>query len=117
MDTQTCGKMTIIFSLKVLFLVCVNEDIVIVIYLFILFFWQIFAKMAPYTLGKAACVCRKWRYTIRNPVYWRNACLKAWQVDTIPSIYLFFDLHDLLSEIQFFLCSSMGWLKIIRFYS
>ncbi|GAB2215945.1 hypothetical protein Drorol1_Dr00023708 [Drosera rotundifolia] len=23
--------------------------------------------MTPYDLGKAACVCRKWRYTIRNP--------------------------------------------------
>lgn len=41
---------------------------------------QILSKTTPYTLGKAACVCRKWRYTIRNPVFWRNACLKAWQV-------------------------------------
>lgn len=36
--------------------------------------------MTPYDLGKATCVCRKWRYTIRNPVFWRIACLKAWQV-------------------------------------
>ncbi|KAL5704391.1 F-box protein 7 [Ranunculus cassubicifolius] len=42
--------------------------------------FEIFARMAPYTLGRGACVCRKWRYTIRNPVLWRNACLKAWQV-------------------------------------
>ncbi|GER37740.1 F-box family protein [Striga asiatica] len=41
---------------------------------------EIFLKMAPYTLGRAACVCRKWRYTIRSPVFWRIACLKAWQV-------------------------------------
>lgn len=31
-------------------------------------------------MGRAACVCRKWRYTIRNPVFWRHACLKSWQV-------------------------------------
>lgn len=39
--------------------------------------------MTPYDLGKASCVCRKWKYTIRNPVFWRNACLKAWQVNSI----------------------------------
>ncbi|KAL9227972.1 hypothetical protein vseg_003601 [Gypsophila vaccaria] len=36
--------------------------------------------MSPYYLGRASCVCRKWRYAIRNPLFWRNACLKAWQV-------------------------------------
>ncbi|PNX83727.1 F-box protein 7-like, partial [Trifolium pratense] len=36
--------------------------------------------MTPYDMGKASCVCRKWRYTIRNPVFWRNACLKGWQL-------------------------------------
>ncbi|KAI3925212.1 hypothetical protein MKW92_045841 [Papaver armeniacum] len=41
---------------------------------------EVFARMTPYSLGRAACVCRKWRYTIRNPVFWRSACLKAWQV-------------------------------------
>ncbi|XP_027335553.1 F-box protein 7 isoform X3 [Abrus precatorius] len=41
--------------------------------------FEVFARMTPYDLGKASCVCRKWRYTIRNPVFWRNACLKAWQ--------------------------------------
>lgn len=41
---------------------------------------QVFARMTPYDMGRATCVCRKWRYTIRNPVFWRNACLKAWQV-------------------------------------
>ncbi|XP_010523554.1 PREDICTED: F-box protein 7-like [Tarenaya hassleriana] len=35
--------------------------------------------MTPYDLGKASCVCRKWRFTVRNPVFWRNACLRAWQ--------------------------------------
>jgi hypothetical protein len=43
-------------------------------------FLQVFARMTPYDMGKASCVCRKWRYTIRNPVFWRNACLKGWQV-------------------------------------
>ncbi|KAG5619782.1 hypothetical protein H5410_005000 [Solanum commersonii] len=28
--------------------------------------FEILSKMIPYTLGRAACVCRKWRYTIRN---------------------------------------------------
>lgn len=42
--------------------------------------YEIFARMTPYNLGRAACVCRKWRYTVRNPVFWRNACLKAWQL-------------------------------------
>ncbi|KAG5599624.1 hypothetical protein H5410_030994 [Solanum commersonii] len=42
--------------------------------------FEILSKMTPYTLGRAACVCRKRRYTIRNPVFWRNACLKSWQV-------------------------------------
>ncbi|XP_068663203.1 F-box protein 7 isoform X2 [Aristolochia californica] len=40
--------------------------------------FEVFAKLTPYSLGRAACVCLKWRYTIRNPVFWRNACLKTW---------------------------------------
>lgn len=44
---------------------------------------QVFARMSPYDLGRAACVCRKWKYTIRNPVFWRSACLKAWQVNSV----------------------------------
>ncbi|GFP89807.1 F-box protein 7 [Phtheirospermum japonicum] len=48
---------------------------------------EIFSKMTPYTLGKAACVCRKWRYTIRNPVFWRNACLRAWQLIGVVDNY------------------------------
>ncbi|GAB2212928.1 hypothetical protein Droror1_Dr00020934 [Drosera rotundifolia] len=48
---------------------------------------EIFARMTPYDLGKAACVCRKWRYTIRNPVFWRNACLKAWQLSGVVDNY------------------------------
>ncbi|KAG9135121.1 hypothetical protein Leryth_011612 [Lithospermum erythrorhizon] len=49
--------------------------------------FEIFSRMTPYTLGKAACVCRKWRYTIRNPVFWRTACLKSWQVSMIAENY------------------------------
>ncbi|XP_031489108.1 F-box protein 7 [Nymphaea colorata] len=41
---------------------------------------EIFMRMTPYSLGRAACVCRKWRFTIRNPIFWRNACLKTWQI-------------------------------------
>ncbi|KAF9611250.1 hypothetical protein IFM89_028320 [Coptis chinensis] len=41
--------------------------------------FEIFVRMTPHGLGRGACVCRKWRYTIRNPVFWRTACLKAWQ--------------------------------------
>lgn len=43
--------------------------------------------MLPYDLGRAACVCRKWRYTVRNPVFWRNACLKAWQTAGVIENY------------------------------
>lgn len=42
--------------------------------------FEVFSRMTPYNLGRASCVCRKWRYTIRNPVFWRYACLKAWQI-------------------------------------
>jgi F-box protein 9 len=42
--------------------------------------FEVFARMNPYDMGRSSCVCRKWRYTIRNPVFWRNACLKAWQL-------------------------------------
>ncbi|XP_073020522.1 F-box protein 7-like isoform X2 [Primulina eburnea] len=48
---------------------------------------EIFSRMTPYTLGRATCVCRKWRYTIRIPVFWRNACLKAWQVSGLTENY------------------------------
>ncbi|XP_074557419.1 LOW QUALITY PROTEIN: F-box protein 7 [Curcuma longa] len=41
--------------------------------------FEVFARMRPYTLGRVACVCRKWRYTVRNPILWQNACLKIWQ--------------------------------------
>ncbi|KAM7518859.1 hypothetical protein LguiB_017821 [Lonicera macranthoides] len=49
--------------------------------------FEIFARMTPYSLGRAACVCRKWRYTVRNPVFWRNACLKAWQLSGMVENY------------------------------
>lgn len=49
--------------------------------------FEIFSRMTPYTLGRAACVCRKWKYTIRNPVFWRNACLKAWQLNGVAENY------------------------------
>jgi F-box protein 9 len=40
---------------------------------------EVFMHMSPYALGRAACVCRKWRYATRSPILWRNACLKTWQ--------------------------------------
>ncbi|PWA75208.1 F-box protein 7 [Artemisia annua] len=49
-------------------------------WLVIHFFATIFSRMTPYNMGKAACVCRKWRNTVRNPIFWRNACLKTWQI-------------------------------------
>ncbi|KAL8485619.1 hypothetical protein ACS0TY_027782 [Phlomoides rotata] len=49
--------------------------------------FDIFSKMDSYTLGRAACVCRKWRYTIRNPIFWRNACLRAWQLNGVVENY------------------------------
>lgn len=48
---------------------------------------EIFVRMPPYYMGRASCVCRKWRYTIRNPVFWRNACLKAWQLAGVVDNY------------------------------
>ncbi|KAF3447624.1 hypothetical protein FNV43_RR12811 [Rhamnella rubrinervis] len=49
--------------------------------------FEVFARMTPYDLGRASCVCRKWRYTVRNPVFWRNSCLKAWQVSGVVENY------------------------------
>ncbi|XP_038898881.1 F-box protein 7 isoform X2 [Benincasa hispida] len=51
--------------------------------------FEVFARMTPYDLGRASCVCRKWRYTIRNPVFWRSACLKAWQLSSVVENYKF----------------------------
>lgn len=48
---------------------------------------EIFVRMTPYNLGRASCVCRKWRYTVRNPVFWRHACLKAWQLAGVIENY------------------------------
>ncbi|KAH9298323.1 hypothetical protein KI387_030005, partial [Taxus chinensis] len=39
----------------------------------------VFAHMTPYSLGRAACVCRKWRYAVWMPCLWRNACINTWQ--------------------------------------
>lgn len=41
---------------------------------------EVFMRLTPYWLGRAACVCRKWRYATRMPSLWRHACLKTWQV-------------------------------------
>ncbi|CAN0893379.1 F-box protein 7 [Linum grandiflorum] len=49
--------------------------------------FEVFARMNPYDLGRAACACRKWRYAIRSPVLWRNACLKAWQLFGVVENY------------------------------
>jgi F-box protein 9 len=49
--------------------------------------YEIFARMDPYNIGKAACVCRKWKYIIRNPIFWRNLCLKAWQLSGVVENY------------------------------
>ncbi|KAL6007661.1 F-box protein 7 [Asimina triloba] len=48
---------------------------------------EVFARMTPYNLGRAACVCRKWSYTIRHPAFWRSACLKAWQMSGMVENY------------------------------
>ncbi|CAN1268864.1 F-box protein 7 [Linum perenne] len=49
--------------------------------------FEVFARMNPCDLGRAACACRKWRYAIRSPVLWRNACLKAWQLHGVVENY------------------------------
>ncbi|XP_078440923.1 F-box protein 7 [Wolffia australiana] len=48
---------------------------------------EIFSRMLPYSLGRAACVCRKWRYMTRNPTLWRAACLKVWQASGMLENY------------------------------
>ncbi|XP_049391441.1 F-box protein 7-like [Solanum stenotomum] len=53
--------------------------------------FEILSKMTPYTLGRSTCVCRKWRYTIRNFIFWRNACLKTWQVPGTLVLVLKYD--------------------------
>lgn len=55
--------------------------------------FEVFARTTPFDLGRASCVCRKWRYTIRNPVFWRSACLKAWQLSGVVENYKF--LHHM----------------------
>ncbi|GLJ36845.1 hypothetical protein SUGI_0743820 [Cryptomeria japonica] len=42
--------------------------------------FEVFAHMTPYSLGRAACVCRKWRYAVRIPSLWRKACINTWQL-------------------------------------
>ncbi|XP_077248817.1 F-box protein 7 [Tasmannia lanceolata] len=51
---------------------------------------EVFTRMNPYSLGRAACVCRKWRYTIWNPSFWRSACLKTWQLSGAVENYRIF---------------------------
>lgn len=45
--------------------------------------FEVFVRMTPYTLGRAGCVCRKWRYAIRNPFLWQKACISAWQISGV----------------------------------
>jgi hypothetical protein len=71
-----------------------------------LFFQQIFTRMSPYTLGRAACVCRKWKYTARNPTLWRAACLKTWQVSVFDFVIQFHVL--MFSSIQFYVVKRSG---------
>ncbi|KAL3371044.1 hypothetical protein AABB24_007866 [Solanum stoloniferum] len=61
---------------------------------------QILSKMTPYTLGRSTCVCRKWRYTIRNPIFWRNACLKTLQVPGTLVLVVLLPLVRLVSNIN-----------------
>ena len=73
------------------------------------FFSQIFTRMNPYTLGRAACVCRKWKYTARNPTLWRAACLKTWQVSVLDFQILLFSFMFLrFSSIQFYVMKRSG---------
>ena len=62
--------------------------------------------MSPYTLGRAACVCRKWKYTARNPTLWRAACLKTWQVSVLDFVIQFHVLTFLKHPI---LCYEEEW--------
>lgn len=37
----------------------------------------IFSKIGPYALGRAACVCRQWRFLARSPKLWEMAAREA----------------------------------------
>ncbi|CAI7874900.1 unnamed protein product [Closterium sp. NIES-53] len=41
---------------------------------------EVFARLPAQHLGRVACVCRRWRYSIRAPALWKEACFRAWQV-------------------------------------
>lgn len=74
--------------------------------------------MTPYDMGKASCVSWKWRYTIRNPVFWRNACLKGWQVMSLEVLNMdLLLLISLISDYGAFLWSSLERLKTIRYFN
>ncbi|CAI5509751.1 unnamed protein product [Closterium sp. Naga37s-1] len=40
---------------------------------------EVFARLPAQYLGRVACVCRRWRYTVRAPALWKEACFRAWQ--------------------------------------
>eukprot|EP00775_Hariotina_reticulata_P009348 gene9348-9511_t len=37
----------------------------------------IFSYLGPYSLGKAACVCKQWRFLSEHPRHWQAACQEA----------------------------------------
>ncbi|GBF87419.1 hypothetical protein Rsub_00130 [Raphidocelis subcapitata] len=37
----------------------------------------IFSRLGPYAMGRAACVCRQWRYLAKSPKLWEAACRDA----------------------------------------
>lgn len=83
---------------------------------------QIFVRMSPYNLGRASCVCRKWRYAIRNPLFWRNACLKAWQVQLL-NFFVFWSIYSYLTLLicftwnLIFCWSFLEWWTTTKYYS
>jgi len=39
--------------------------------------FNIFSRLGPYNLGKAACVCKQWQQHTENPRHWEAACRQA----------------------------------------
>ncbi|KAB1223610.1 F-box protein 7 [Morella rubra] len=49
--------------------------------------FEVFARMGPYDLGRASCVCRKWRYTFGTLYFGVMRASKAWQLSGVVANY------------------------------
>ena len=45
---------------------------------------EIFLRMTPVAVSRAACVCRQWRLLSLNEDIWEKACYAAWELREQP---------------------------------